>query len=415
MNKNLSPCPIGGSIEAIPSKSQAHRLLICAALADRPSELYCPQRSADIDATASCLRSLGAKIDYVNHTFLVQPIQEPQYGTLDCGESGSTLRFLIPIVAALGCGAEFVLHGRLAQRPLSPLQELLEEKGISFSRPAADRLHIQGKLLPGTYALAGNVSSQFITGLLLALPLLDGSSEIRLTTALESAPYVELTLSVLRLFGLRMPPFAQGWQIPGGLQYHSPGCFRVEGDWSNSAFWLCAGAISQSVKVIGLDPNSTQGDRQIANILGAFGAELRWEEDGLRVSPAPLKGIDIIDVRQIPDLVPPIALVAACAQGTTRITGAARLKIKESDRLESISAALRSLGGRVEVTEDGLIIQGGRLFGGRVHSSNDHRIAMLAAIASSVCASAVRLVGAEAVEKSYPDFWEDLERMQMTL
>ncbi len=414
MNKNLSPCPIGGSIDAIPSKSQAHRLLICAALADRPSELYCPQRSADIDATVSCLRSLGAEIDYVNQSFLIKPIAEPRYGILDCGESGSTLRFLIPVVAALGCGAEFVLHGRLAQRPLSPLQELLEEKGITFNRPAADRLQIQGKLLPGTYSLAGNVSSQFITGLLLALPLLESSSEIRLTTALESAPYVELTLSVLRLFGLRMPPFAQGWQIPGGLRYHSPGRFRVEGDWSNSAFWLCAGAISRPVKVIGLDPNSTQGDRQIADILRAFGGELCWEEDGLRVSPAPLKGIDI-DVRQIPDLVPPIALVAACAQGTTRITGAARLKIKESDRLESISAALRSLGGRVEVTEDGLIIQGGRLFGGRVHSSNDHRIAMMAAIASSVCASAVRLVGAEAVEKSYPDFWEDLERLQVTL
>ena len=412
MTETLYPNPIGGTIEAIASKSHGHRLLICAALADRPSEIYCPQRSADIDATVNCLNTLGAKIDYVNQTFLVEPVKEAQFGELDCGESGSTLRFLLPVVAALGCGGEFILRGRLPRRPLSPLQELLEEKGITLSRPAPDRLRIEGKLEGGIYALAGNVSSQFITGLLLALPLLEESSEIRLTTALESAPYVDLTLAVLRLFGLRMPPFAGGWQIPGGMSYHTPGKLRVEGDWSNAAFWLCAGAVSRPVTVLGLDLQSTQGDRRIAEILEAFGAKVMGDETGVTVSPDALKGITV-DVRDIPDLVPPLALVAACAEGTTVITGAARLKLKESDRLESISAALRSLGGRVEATEDGLVIRGGKLFGGRVNSAGDHRIAMLGAIASAVCSASVRVVGAEAVEKSYPDFWEDLERLQV--
>lgn len=412
MTETLYPNPIGGTLEAISSKSHGHRLLICAALADRPSEIYCPQRSADIDATVNCLNAMGAKIDYVNQTFFVEPIKEAHFGELDCGESGSTLRFLLPVVAALGCGGEFILRGRLPRRPLSPLWELLEENGMTLSRPAPDRLRIEGKIKGGIYALAGNVSSQFITGLLLALPLLEDASEIRLTTELESAPYVELTLAVLRLFGLRMPPYARGWQIPGGMEYHSPGRLRVEGDWSNAAFWLCAGAISRPVTVLGLDLQSTQGDRRIGSILEAFGATVEGDEEGVTVSPGILKGINI-DVRDIPDLVPPIALVAACAEGTTVITGAGRLRLKESDRLESISAALRSLGGRVEITEDGLIIQGGKLFGGRVNAMNDHRIAMLGAVASCVCSASVRVVGAEAVEKSYPDFWEDLERLQV--
>ncbi len=414
MTETLYPKAIGGEIAAISSKSHGHRLLICAALADRPSEIYCPQRSADMDATVNCLKALGAEIDYVNQTFFVEPIREPTFGELDCGESGSTLRFLLPIVAALGCGGEFILHGRLPRRPLSPLWELLEEKGITLSRPAPDRIRLEGRLTGGSYALAGNVSSQFITGLLLALPLLEEESELRLTTALESAPYVELTLAVLRLFGLRMPPCSGGWQIPGGLTYHSPGRLRVEGDWSNAAFWLCAGAISRPVTVVGLELCSTQGDRRIAELLEAFGAEVAGDDRGVTVSPGPLKGIHV-DVRDIPDLVPPLALVAACAEGTTVITGAARLRLKESDRLESIAAALRSLGGRVEVTEDGLLIRGGKLLGGRVNSAGDHRIAMLGAVASCVCSASVRVVGAEAVEKSYPDFWEDLERLQVEL
>ncbi len=412
MNKTLEPCAIGGRMEAIPSKSHGHRLLICAALADRPSEIYCPRTSGDLDATVRCLNALGAKIDYVNQTYFVTPIVAPKFGLLDCGESGSTLRFLVPVVAALGCGGEFLLRGRLARRPLSPLQELLEEKGICFTRPAPDRLVLSGKLSAGEFALAGNVSSQFITGLLLALPLLEGESKVTLTTELESRPYVELTVAVLRLFGLRLPPYKKGWVIPGKQILHSPGAVRAEGDWSNGAFWLCAGAISRPVEMVGLDPRSTQGDRAIAKILEDFGAKVAWEGELLRVSPGTLKA-QKIDVRDIPDLVPPIALLAACAEGCSQIYGGSRLRLKESDRLESICGAIRSLGGRAEVTEDGLKIWGGKLFGGRVRSCNDHRIAMLGAVASSVTSASVMVIGAEAVDKSYPDFWEDLERMQV--
>lgn len=407
MTRTLTPRPIGGEITAIASKSQAHRYLICAALADGVSRIRCDERSADIDATAGCLRALGAEIEYKDSHFTVRPIRSPQFATLDCGESGSTLRFLVPVVAALGCGADFVLHGRLAERPLSPLQELLEERGIVFTRPQKDILHVEGKLSAGRFEIAGNVSSQFISGLLFALPLLDGRADIMLTSPLESAPYVDLTLAAMRRFGVQihaLSNFASG-------SYHA--CdITVEGDWSNCAFWLCAGAISQPVRVRGIDLHSAQGDRKIAEILERFGAGVEKHAFSVSVLPLPMHGIEL-DASDIPDLVPPIALLAACAEGTTRIYGAKRLKIKESDRLQSVSATINALGGRVTVMEDGLIIEGTGLKGGTVDSQNDHRIAMLAAIASSVCEAPVTLHGSEAVAKSYPRFWEDFEKMQL--
>ena len=403
--------PIGGVIPAIASKSQAHRLLICAAFADGPTQIYCAQRSADIDATARCLQALGATIAYEADHFWVTPrktaVPMPQ---LDCGESGSTLRFLLPVVAALGCGGEFILHGRLAQRPLSPLWEELEAHGITLSRPAENRLRVEGQLQGGSFTLAGNVSSQFISGLLFALPLLQERSVLSLSSPLESAPYVRLTEAALARFALPVSQIGNEWHIEGNQLLHSPQSLTVEGDWSNSAFWLCAGALSRPMTVTNLSPHSAQGDREILDILRAFGADISINGEEITVSPRPLHGIDR-NVRDIPDLVPPIALVAACAEGTTRITGAARLRIKESDRLESVSAAIRALGGKVTVHEDGLTIEGGGLRGGCVNSQNDHRIAMLAAIASAVCPEGVELQGESAVEKSYPNFWNDFNKL----
>lgn len=406
MTRTLTPHPLGGEIAAIASKSQAHRYLICAALADGISHIRCDERSADIDATVRCLNALGASISYENNHFTVQPIQKAEFGILDCGESGSTLRFLIPVVAALGCGADFVLHGRLAERPLSPLQELLEARGIVFTKPQKDILHLEGKLSAGRFEIAGNVSSQFISGLLFALPLLNGRSDIMLTSLLESAPYVDLTLAAMRRFGVEIH----------GMSNFASGSYRacdvtVEGDWSNAAFWLCAGAISNPVTLTGIDLHSTQGDRKIVEVLERFGAGVEKHAFSVSVFPQPMHGIEL-DASDIPDLVPPIALLAACAEGTTRIYGAKRLKIKESDRLQSVSAALNALGGKVTVTEDGLIIEGTGLKGGTVDSQNDHRIAMLAAIASSVCETPVTLHGSDAVKKSYPRFWEDFEKLQ---
>ena len=411
MNLTLSPRPIGGEIRAIASKSQAHRLLICAAFAEKPTKIVCAECSQDIDATARCLSALGAQIDYCGDTFTVYPLDFPMVdAVLDCGESGSTLRFLLPIVAALGISAEFVMRGRLPERPLSPLWELLQDNGIVLTRPTPNTLRMEGKLRSGSYQIAGHVSSQFISGLLFALPLTCGDSKIMLTSELQSAPYVDMTLAALEQFGIRVEVTESGWHLPAGQGYRSCGKLTVEGDWSNAAFWLCSGAICAPMRVTGLHLDSTQGDRRIVEILERFGAKIERGAQEITVSPEILHGIEL-DASDIPDLVPPIALVGACARGTTRIFGAQRLKIKESDRLLSVSQAINRLGGRVEATDDGLIIEGSALNGGCIDSQNDHRIAMMAAIASTVCRGKIELEGADAVKKSYPRFWEDFRNL----
>lgn len=409
MDKTLLPRPIGGTIRAISSKSEAHRLFLCAALADAPTTVSCADRSADIDATLRCLTALGAAFSADG---TVTPIgAPPKEAVLDCGESGSTLRFLLPVAAALGVRTTFVLHGRLAQRPLSPLSEELTAHGCTLSRPTENTVLCEGRLSGGTFRMAGNVSSQFISGLLFALPLLGRESNIMLTSSLESASYVALTLRALEVFGVRVDVLQNGWRIPAAQCYRAPKTAEVGGDWSNAAFWLCAGATSRSVTVTGLDFGSAQGDRAVAALLAEFGAQVTHAENACTVSPAPLHGI-CIDASDIPDLVPPLAVVAACAQGMTEIRGAARLRIKESDRLASVAETLRALGGRVDILPDGLRIFGGALHGGAVTSHNDHRIAMMTALASSVCDGEVVLHGAEAVEKSYPRFWSDFDEMR---
>lgn len=410
MERTIFPHKLGGRIAAIPSKSQAHRLLICAALADEPTALTCPEGSQDIEATVRCLTAFGAAIRRTETGYAVQSAQAPERAEADCGESGSTLRFLLPVAAALGIDTTFCLHGRLAARPLSPLWEELEAHGCALSRPASDTVRCTGRLTGGVFRLAGNISSQFISGLLLALPMTGTDSELVLTTPLESAGYVDMTLDALRRFGVRVECTQNGWRIPAGARYASCGAAEVEGDWSNAAFWLTAGAISSPVTVTGLAPDSRQGDRAAAAILARFGAEVSTEGDAVTVRPGRLRGIEL-NARDIPDLVPPLALAAACAEGTTRILGAERLRIKESDRLRSVAAALNALGGDVRVLPDGLEIHGGTLTGGTADAQNDHRIAMLAAVAASVCAEPVRVCGAEAVNKSYPGFWKDFTQL----
>ncbi|MBE6928289.1 MAG: 3-phosphoshikimate 1-carboxyvinyltransferase [Ruminococcaceae bacterium] len=411
MHLTLYPRPIGGEISAIASKSQAHRLLICAAFSDRPTKIHCAEISQDIQATVNCLTALGSHIDYHSGVYTVCPIERPTANAvLDCAESGSTLRFLLPVVAALGTGAEFLMRGRLPQRPLSPLYELLEENGICFSRPTSNTLRMQGKLRANTYRISGNISSQFISGLLFAMPLIGEPSSIMLTTKLESAPYVSMTLSAMAQFGIVVQETERGYCLLDGQTYHTGGQAVVEGDWSNAAFWLCSGAICSPICVKGLRLDSAQGDRRIVDVLRSFGATISVQEDSITVSPGTLHGIEL-DASDFPDLVPPIALVAACARGTTRIYGAQRLRIKESDRIASVCQALQSLGGSVCATEDGLFIEGHTLCGGSVDSCNDHRIAMMAAIASCVCSGNIELCGAEAVDKSYPKFWDDFRKL----
>lgn len=403
-------------MRAIPSKSAAHRLLICAALSDRPCRIVCPETSDDIEATARCLTALGAGVEYRDGVFHVTPVSRPVNGRrlLDCGESGSTLRFALPLAAALGAEADFILKGRLPRRPLSPLYEELIGHGCALSPQGQSPLRLSGRLKPGVFRLPGNVSSQFVSGLLMALSVLEGKSVVSVTGPFESRPYVDMTLRALEVFGAPVDENRQTFYVNGRGRLKAPDEISVEGDWSNAAFWLCAGALlpeGKSIRVQGLDPRSAQGDRAVLDFLRRFGAVVIENETGVTVSRGQLRGI-AIDAHDTPDLVPILAVVAAGAEGTTTVTRAGRLRDKESDRLRAVTETLRALGTEIRETADGLVIQGKpALAGGRVSSFGDHRIAMAAAVSSLLCAGPVTIEGAEAVKKSYPGFFRDFNAL----
>lgn len=389
-----------GKIPAVTSKSMAHRLLICAALAGEQTTVRCSALSEDIEATWHCLEAVFADISYGTGTFTVTPnIKTEGTALLDCGESGSTLRFLIPILCAKGVDADIRLHGRLPNRPLSPLREELIRGGCSLSAEGSNPLAVRGKLKPGHYTLRGDVSSQFISGLLFALPLCGGDSTITLTGKLESAAYVDMTLWALETFGISIEKTAEGFRIPGGQHYHSPGEIEAEGDWSAAAFWMVCDFLGAPVEVTGLRTDSLQGDRAICNVLREMRAE---------------KGCKI-DASGIPDLVPVLSVAALGVPGETVIYNAARLRYKESDRLATSAGLIRTFGGKVQEFPDKLIIQGGgSLHGGTVDAAGDHRIAMSAAVASVLCGD-VTIHGAQSAFKSYPHFWKDFEKLGGTV
>ena len=410
MNATILPAPLKGSVAAIPSKSDAHRLLILAALSAGETRIHMPLRSEDIDATIGCLRALGAAIETTQDGVVVRGIEQAAKNPLlDCGESGSTFRFLLPVAAALCDSARFTGTGRLPERPIGELMRAMEAHGVSFS---SERLPftISGRLTGGEYALPGDISSQYLTGLLLALPVLGVSSKIALTTRLESAGYIDITLHALRRFGVEIGVRGGSYSIDKSTKPVSPGEVRVDGDWSNASFFLAAGALGAPVRVTGLSLNSPQGDRAILDALIAFGAAIEASAGAVAVSPAPLTGCEI-DVGETPDLLPVLAVLGACAEGETYLVNAERLRLKESDRLASVSAMLRALGGSVTELPDALVIRGGRLAGGTVDSYRDHRIVMAAAIASVRCRDEVTINGAEAVNKSYPTFFDDFNRL----
>lgn len=389
MDLTVYPGQLNGTVQAIPSKSQAHRLLICAAFADKPTELICPQTNADIEATSQCLNALGANIIRTPEGYLVSPATTiPNSAILDCGESGSTLRFLLPIACALGVNATFVLHGRLPHRPLSPMWEELERMGCSLTRPTEDTIRTNGKLQPGIFSLSGKVSSQFITGLLFATALLNGESRIIITDSLESKSYVEMTQQALSIFGVNTTDYI----VQGSFPFHSPGQLVVEGDWSNGAFWLAAKTLGNAVSTLNLNPNSPQGDRAAAYLLVNL-------EDNIWISAA-----------DIPDLVPILAIVAGAKKGAT-FTEIARLRLKESDRVASVCNMLNALGATATATDNALTVLPGTYCGCTIDAVNDHRIAMSAAIAATVADGPVTILGAECVAKSYPAFWEIFKQL----
>ncbi|MCI8933604.1 MAG: 3-phosphoshikimate 1-carboxyvinyltransferase [Clostridiaceae bacterium] len=412
MDVVVDPRPLAGQIPAVASKSDAHRLLICAALADGPTELGLQSLSQDILATMDCLKALGADIrQTAPNRWQIAPIQAPASSpVLDCGESGSTLRFLLPLVGALGAETAFQGRGRLPQRPLTQLTEQLEVHGMAFSAPTLP-FSASGRLTGGLFRLPGGVSSQFVTGLLLCAPLLEEGCRVEIEGNMESAPYVDLTVSAMERFGVAVQTFENSWQVLPGQAYRSPGSVQAQGDWSNAAFWLCAGALDgRGVAVTGLDLASPQGDKAVLNILTRMGAQVRWQDGVAQVSPGPLRGA-VVDAAEIPDLIPALSIVAACAQGETQVIHAGRLRLKESDRLTACASLIRALGGQAEELPEGLIIQGGGLTGGRTESFGDHRIAMAAAAAACACRRPVTICGAQAADKSYPAFWADYQTL----
>jgi 3-phosphoshikimate 1-carboxyvinyltransferase len=398
MIAKVFPGKLSGAIAAIPSKSHAHRLTICASLADAPTEIFCPATSEDILATARCVSALGARAERTASGFRVGPGPLAPFPTLDCGESGSTYRFMLPVACALGAESRFLLAGRLPDRPMGALFHALAAHGIAVSGEGTNVVEARGKLTGGVFILPGDVSSQFVSGLLMAAPLTGADCEIRLTSPLASRGYVDITLSALRMFGVRAEWKGDWLSVPGGQAYRSPGEARAEGDWSNAAFFLCAAAASGSkVEVSGLDPASPQGDRAVAEIIARFGT--------------PPRGIDV-DISDIPDLAPALAVLGAAAEGTTRLLNAGRLRLKESDRVASIVGTLQKLGADIRAEGDRIVIEGGRpLAGGAVDSCGDHRIAMMAACAASLAEGPIEIARAEAVNKSYPGFFDDLRKL----
>lgn len=402
-------------VRAISSKSEAHRALICAALSDGDTKIICTDTNADIDATASCLNALGASVRRTSDGFEVKPIADiSKNAELDCNESGSTLRFMLPLCASLGADCSFIMRGRLAARPLSPLYELLERNGIKLSAQGVSPLNISGKLPSGNYSVAANISSQYISGLLFALSLADGESSLTLEGKIESAPYIFMTLNTLLAFGadVKFNSDSNVFHIKGKPRLSSPKVFTVGGDWSGAAFYLCAGAIGATpVTLANLDRNSAQGDRAVLDVLKKMGAEIRVSDNEVTVFPSKLRGTEI-DAADIPDLVPILSVAASVADGETRIYNASRLRLKESDRIESVCALLSGLGADIRETADGMIICGKpTLRGGEVDSFNDHRIAMSAAIASLVCENTVKISRFEAINKSYPSFLDGFDKI----
>lgn len=404
----FSPFVPNGTVNVPPSKSDVHRAIICAAMANGVSRISPVALSNDIKATIGCIKALGAEAVLENNVLKVDGtnMYKNKTALLDCGESGSTLRFFIPIAAVGNINATFVGKGKLPQRPIGIFTEALPKAGTVCKTEGGLPLEIKGQLKSGIFEIPGNVSSQFITGLLLALPILEGDSEIVLTSPLESVGYIAMTIRTMKQFGVNIQATEKGWHIKGGQSYKT--CdYTTDGDWSQAAFFMVLGAVSGKVTVKGVAKDSTQGDKKCAEILARFGAKVTQLDNEVTVEKGELKAITI-DASQIPDLVPVLSVCAAFAEGTTKIINAERLRIKECDRLKATAELLNNLGGKVKELSDGLEITGvSSLKGGNVNGYNDHRIVMSAAVCAARSDEDITATFAMSINKSYPDFYID--------
>jgi 3-phosphoshikimate 1-carboxyvinyltransferase len=415
MDIKIMPGQLNGEVIIPPSKSLSHRAIISGAMAKGKSNITNLIMSDDIEATIEAMEALGVNISKGEHDVEINGT-----GTLvraknviNCRESGSTIRFLVPISLLADGEIKFTGEGRLPKRPLTTFLNIFDEFGVKYEK-GEDHLPltINGKLTGGRYKMKGNVSSQFITGLMYTLPKLDGDSIIEITTPLESIGYVDLTLDMLKKSGIEVENRDYKEFHIKGNQDFKPVNYRVEGDYSQGAFWMVAATLGAGLDCIGLEEESLQGDKAILNIIEKMGGTVKNTSKGLTSEFIKTNGATI-DLSQCPDLGPIVTVMASVSEGETRIINAERLRIKECDRITSMVTELNKIGADITETEDGMIIRGVKKLkgGARVSSWNDHRVAMALAVASTQCEEPIIIEGAESVKKSYPHFWEHFRQL----
>lgn len=406
--------PLQGAVKIPPSKSMSHRAIMAAALANGKSTINNLIFSKDIIATIACMRNIGAEIEIKDNSVQIKGTGGVtlKNRVFYCEESGSTIRFMIPIGMMDQSNEEpIVFHGegRLKTRPMTPYFDIFNEKNIKYDYPNSLPLTIWGNLQSGEYKLPGDVSSQFVTGLMYALALADKPSVIKMTSKLESKSYVDMTIDVLKSFGVAINnENYQSFDVPGNVEFTARE-YTVEGDYSQVAFFIVAGLINNDLLLHGLKESSLQGDREILNIVKRMNGNIEFIDGTLHVKKSKTIATDI-DMSEIPDMLPAISVLAALSEGTTRLYNGQRIRLKESDRIKAMYTELTKLGAKIEETEDGLLITGvKRLSGGNVEGWNDHRIVMALAVAATICDEPVGITDAHAITKSYPHFFEDLK------
>lgn len=410
MKAFITPHSLNGTIKAPSSKSHLHRLLICSAFADEVTKILYHGLCDDIKRTVEALEALSAKIEIQNKYILITPIKKiPKSVNIFCGESGSTLRFLLPLCAVLGINANFNGSGRLPERPINTILELLKKNGVYSSNDFLP-LTLSGKLNAAEFKIDGSISSQFVTGLLFSLPLLPKDSKIEILPPINSKPYIDLTISVLSEFGIEINFVNNIIHIKGNQKYKSPKKISADGDFSSAAFFLTGGAISGDVTVSGLNLNSKQGDKKIIEILSEMGTEIEIGKDFVRTKKSILKGIEI-NAKHIPDLVPILSIAGAFTKtGITSFINTSRLRTKESDRIKSSTTMLESVGGITAETDDGFIVfPNENISHGEIQGFNDHRIVMSAFILGTAAEENISVSDIFSVNKSYPHFFEDFK------
>lgn len=416
----IFPTKLKGTVVAPSSKSMGHREIICAGLAAGTSIIDNISMSKDIEATMRCLKAINVAVDEIpsmiegRKALQISGTGHPMAAadSVDCGESGSTLRFFLPLGANLNCPLTFTGHGKLVSRPLQAYYDIFDEKFIQyFNDNGCLPVTVNGRLTPGTYKLPGDVSSQFVSGLLFALPLLNGDSIIEITSPLESSAYVDMTINCLAKYGVQIENeggLHHRYLVKGKQRYQAQDS-QVEGDWSQAAFWTVGGSLGDGITCQGVNVNSLQGDQAVVDIMERMGAVIKQDANSVTVNGGATKAT-VIDAANCPDIIPVLTVLAAVSEGTTKIINAGRLRIKECDRLAAMTSELNKMGANITEEPEGLTIVGkpqGLVGGVQVDAWNDHRIAMSLAIAAQKCAAPIILTGAESVAKSYPTFWED--------